>query len=332
LLLDMSAILTAAIVIVAIGLVILLSILIAKSLRRLTDSLNKMAAKLADFKKTQRGGAMATITETEHKRVMELGRAYRKLQEMQAMLVQAEKLNAVGQLASGVAHEVRNPLGIILQGVNYLEQAIPSKKTDVRETLVTIKQSVKRADKIISALFDFSKATRLELHQEELNSILENSLVLVKTELELNNVKIVKEMKPNLPKLQVDKTRLEQVFVNIFLNAIQAMPEGGQIFIRSFEKELREQKNGIGKRKDDYFRQGEKAVMVEIEDTGAGIAEEDLKRAFDPFFTTKGPRKGTGLGLAVSQSIINMHRGLIDITSQVNQGTKISITLKAMRR
>lgn len=300
-------------------------------LGRLADALNRMADDLDRFIKREKKSVATIAVEAERKRAMELGKAYRKLQKMQDMLVQAEKMNAVGQLASGVAHEVRNPLGIIIQGVNYLENKIP-KEAGIDETLSIIKASVKRADKIINSLFDFSKAARLDLHPEDINSILDSSLTLVKTKFKFKNIDIVKETKQDLPKVSVDKTRIEQVFVNIFLNAIQSMPKGGKIIIRSFDKQLKGIKNGIGKRSGDYFRAGERAVIVEIEDTGAGISEEDLNRAFDPFFTTKGPRAGAGLGLAVSRSIINMHRGLIDITSQISKGTKVIIALKILGR
>jgi len=135
-----------------------------------------------------------------------------------------------------------------------------------------------------------------------------------------------------MPKVLVDKNKIEQVCVNILLNASQAMPEGGKIIIRSYDKQLEEIKNGIGKRGEDHFRVGEKAVVVEFEDTGIGISEENLRKIFDPFFTTKGPKGGTGLGLSVSRNILHMHKGLIYAESQVGKGTKLTIILKITRR
>jgi len=136
------------------------------------------------------------------------------------------------------------------------------------------------------------------------------------------------ETKKDIPKVLADKNKLEQVFINILLNAVQSMPRGGKIIIRSYDKQLEEVKNGIGRRKEDYFQVGEKVVIVEIEDTGVGIPEENLKKIFDPFFTTKGPTGGAGLGLSVTRNIITMHKGLIDIESQTGKGTKVIITLK----
>ncbi len=258
--------------------------------------------------------------------------AYTSLQETQGQLIQAEKLTAVGELASGVAHEVRNPLGIILQGVNYLENRISAKEEDIVETLAMLKDSVSRADKIINGLLDFSRATTLSLQPEDINSILESSLGLVRNQFKIENIEIARELKSDLPEVLADKNKLEQVFVNLFLNAIQAMPEGGKIIIRSYDKQLEEAKNGIGKLIKDNFRVGEQAVIVEFEDTGIGIPEENMKKIFDPFFTTKGPRGGTGLGLSVSRNILQMHKGLIYAQSQVGKGTKITVILKTAGR
>ncbi len=258
--------------------------------------------------------------------------AYTSLQETQGQLIQAEKMTAVGQLASGVAHEVRNPLGIILQGVNYLENRISAKEDDIVETLAMLKDSVNRADKIINGLLDFSRFTTLNLQPEEINSILESSLVLVKSQFKVEYIEIVRELKSDLPRVLADKNKLEQVFVNLFLNAIQAMPEGGKIIIRSYEKQLAEAKNGIGKLLRENFHAGEQVVIVELEDTGIGILEENMKKIFDPFFTTKGPKSGTGLGLSVSRNIIQMHKGLIYAESQVGKGSKITVVLKTSGR
>ncbi|MDD5165764.1 MAG: ATP-binding protein [Candidatus Omnitrophica bacterium] len=271
---------------------------------------------------------------TERKKAEdELKKAYIDLKEAQDQLIQAEKLNAVGQLASGVAHEVRNPLGIILQGINYLEKKMsPDKKNETAEIMAMLKGSVQRADKIIAALLDFSRAASSDLKLEDINSILESSLNLVKARFKFDNIDVVTEIKEGLPMVLADKNKLEQVFINILLNAAQAMPGGGKITIRSYAKELKETRDGIGKREEDHFRIGEKAVIVEIEDCGNGISEENLKKIFDPFFTTKGPGSGVGLGLSVTRNIIHMHKGLIYAESQLGKGTKVIIILKISAR
>jgi len=268
----------------------------------------------------------AWLHEQTAKRAVELKMAYDELKEMQDKLIQSEKLKAIGQLASGVAHEMRNPIGIIMQGVGYLEQIIPPEAKEPRETLSIIKESAQRADRIVISLLDFSKATKLELHPENISSILESSLIMVKTE--LKNIEVIREIQENLPKVLVDKNKLTQVFINLFMNAVHAMPEGGKIAIRSFVKQLEEVNNSIDERPGDSFAAGEKVVVVEVEDSGTGISEENLKKIFDPFFTTKGPGKGTGLGLSISRNIIIMHKGLIEVKSQAGKGTRIIITLR----
>lgn len=256
-----------------------------------------------------------------------LREVYTKLKETQDQLIQAEKLNAIGQLASGVAHEVRNPLGIILQGVNYLESRLSAKEGDILETLTTLKDSVNRADNIVNSLLDFSKVSNLDFKAEDIGPVLETSLTLVKTRIGVKNIDTMIEIKKGLPKVLADKNRLEQVFINILLNAAQAMPGGGKLAIRSFDKKLEQVGNGVGRRARDNFQLGERAVIVEIEDTGIGIPEENLKRIFDPFFTTKG-QKDVGLGLYVTRNIVNMHRGLIYAESKPGQGTKMTVILK----
>lgn len=263
--------------------------------------------------------------EQASKRAVELKMAYDELKEMQDKLIQSEKLKAIGQLASGVAHEMRNPLGIIMQGVAYLEQIISPEAKDPRETLSIIKDSAQRADKIVISLLDYSRATKLELHPEDIDSILDGSLNLVKTE--LKNIEVIRENQKNLPRVLVDKNKLTQVFINLFMNAIHAMPEGGKLIIRSFIKPLEEARRSLDERLGDVSEAGKNVIVVEIEDTGMGICEENLKRIFDPFFTTKGMGKGTGLGLSISRNIIIMHKGLMEVKSQVNKGTRMTITL-----
>ncbi len=264
----------------------------------------------------------------ERQKAKELKEAYKQLQELQDTLIQAEKLNAIGQLASGVAHEVKNPLGIIMQSVEYLEgKLLPSEK-NAPEALQIIKNNIKRADNIIRVLLDFSRVSKLEKKPEDINSILENSLVLIQHRVVLENIKITRELGKGLPNILVDKSKLEQVFINIFLNALQVMPEGGNLFLRTYQAKLSKPKKGVGAREEDYFRLGENVLMVEIEDTGTGILPENLKKIFDPFFTTKDQGEGTGLGLSVTRNILIMHKGLIEIESQLGRGTKVIITLK----
>ncbi|MDP3042343.1 MAG: PAS domain S-box protein [Candidatus Omnitrophota bacterium] len=266
---------------------------------------------------------------TERKQAEEvLQEACTELKETQAQLIQAEKMEVIGRLASGVAHEVKNPLGIILQGVNYLEGKISSEEKDMFEIVQMMKNNIKRADNIVCALLEFSRAGELNLKAEDINSILESSLSLVRYKINPPDIEIFKELASDLPKVSIDSNKMEQVFINLLLNAVDAMPRGGKLFMRSYPIQLHDSKNDLGRRNGNYFKLTEKAVVVQIEDTGNGILEENLRKVFDPFFTTKGPKNGVGLGLAVTKNIIDMHKGIIDIESKVGKGTKVSIILR----
>lgn len=289
----------------------------------LGESFNKMTLNL----ETSIGNLNKEIAERK-KVESELKEAYANFKNAQDQLIQSEKFNAAGRLASGVAHEVKNPLGIIKQGAEYLEgKLLPSEKA-APGVLRMIQDNIKRADTIIRALLDFSKVSKLEKRPEDINSILESSLVLIQHSPMLENIKIIRELGKDLPVVSVDKGKMEQVFINILLNAVQAMPGGGDLFLRTYRARLGELKNDMKVSGEDYSKQGEEVLMIEIEDTGAGITGEDLKKVFDPFFTTKEPGQGTGLGLSVSKNILAMHKGLIEIQSSEGKGAKVIITLK----
>lgn len=242
--------------------------------------------------------------------------------ETQNLLIQSEKMSAVGQLASGVAHEVKNPLGIILQGVNFLELETDPNQKQIHEVLKTLKDAVERADHIISTLLDFSRPATLELRPVSIEKIIETALDLTSKKLSLNRVRITKSFPSNLPLIRADENEMQQVFVNLFLNALQAMPKGGDLAIRCLTKVLDKPGSGVGVRRADKLRLGETVLTCEIEDTGVGIPARNLDRVFDPFFTTKPPGGGTGLGLTITRSIVENHKGLITLESSEGRGTK----------
>ncbi len=257
--------------------------------------------------------------------------SYKKLKSTQEMLVQAEKYKAIGQLASGVAHEIKNPIGILMQDINYLEDNKPAGK-DLDTILSMMKKNIKRADSIISALGDFSRASKIDAVPIDINEIIENSLLLIKPRAELGSITISKDLKQDLPKILADNIRVEQAIVNILLNAVQAMPGYGNLSIKTSLQKIDDL--GISeesKKSGKYISPGEEVIVVEVEDTGLGIAKENLKLIFNPFFTTKNISGGTGLGLSVTKNIIDMHKGIIDIDSAEGKGTKVTIVLKLNR-
>lgn len=204
----------------------------------------------------------------------------------------------------------------------------PSTQKDNQEMLQMMKDSIKSADSIVRALLAFSRDEELRIKPEDINSVLESSLVLIQHRVELKNIEIIKELKKDLPKVQADRGKIEQVFVNLFLNAIDAMPKSGKLYIRSYISQINELDVKVGKRDTDNLQIGEKIVISEIEDTGVGITKENIGKIFDPFFTTKNRAEGTGLGLSITKGIIEIHKGFIRVESERGKGTKFMIALK----
>lgn len=256
--------------------------------------------------------------------VQELALAYSRLKESQEEVLQAAKFGAIGQLASSVAHEVRNPLAIIMQAIEYLENKIALEDKDI---IQVAKNNIKRANTIVSTLLDFSKAKKLNIMLEDINSIVEDSIILTRYTNLKDRVKVFKELSEDLPKVLVDRQKMEQVLVNLNLNAIQAMPKGGNLFLRTYLTEFSRMQEAPENKLNHSPLLARKAVTIEIEDQGVGISEENMKNLFRPFFTTKGEMLGVGLGLSVAKDIVTMHNGQIEIKSKVNQGTKVIITL-----
>jgi len=263
------------------------------------------------------------ITERK-KSETELQKAYDDLKAAQGQLMQAEKMESVGRLASGVVHEVRNPLAIILQGMDYLEKNIKTKDKNFPLVVEEIKQAVSRADSIINGLLNFASISELKSKIEDINSVLEKALSLVKNTLLQYNIQVKQQLAQGIPKVEIDANKIEQVFLNLMLNAVQAMPDGGILTIKTSAKAITE----MDKEELDVFRPGETAVVVEIEDTGTGMPQEVLGRVFEPFFTTHRNEKGTGLGLSIVKNIIDLHRGKIYIRNkEESRGARVTVML-----
>ena len=286
-----------------------------ENLEKSKDELKKLMKKEKELAATR-----ATVI-AERKKVIEienlyneLKKAHSELKATQFRLTQAKKMQIIGKLASGVAHEVKNPLAIIVQGIDYLSKKVKIDDKNVTLTLSDMIDAAERANDIIKGLLDFSSLSKVELKLENLNSIIESSLLLVKNYLNLYHIELVKDFEKNIPQIMLDKNRIEQVFINLFMNAIQAMPRGGQLRVRTYVQETK--KEG-------------KTVVSEIEDTGPGIPEDVLGKIFEPFFTTKHGKEGTGLGLSIVKNIIEMHNGKIDIQDKKSGGLKATTIFKA---
>ena len=281
----------------------------------------------AEEKEKRLAAEAADAAAAARKRAAELDQAYTELKSTQTMLVQAEKMAAIGQLASGVAHEVKNPLGIILQGVNYLEGEITPDRKEACEVLQMIKEAVMRSDKIVRDLLNFSRQAPLEPKACDINQVIRASLGLVERQLTLNNVRVTEAFAEGLSPVVIDENQMTQVFINVLLNSLQAMPQVGELVLRTSTRAPENLPQGIVRRALEAFKAGEAALLCEVADTGAGIPKDKLSKVFDPFFTTKPAGQGTGLGLAITRSIVEKHRGAIAMASDEGRGTTVSIAL-----
>ena len=301
-----------------------------KELFEFQERLKNQAKQLADSLEESRKSReiLSSMLEDNNETREELEKSLKELKNTHELLAHAEKMEAIGRMASGVAHEVKNPLGIILQGINFFESMLPSEDHDQRKVLDMMKENVKRADKIVRALLDFSRAQETHMEPQDINTIIKTSLELVAHKLKLNSVEWVCELAEDLPRIPLDTGKIEQVFVNLFNNAADAMPTGGKLYVRSYLPATRPPTSGNAAEMNALLKLREKILVVEVEDTGVGIDERIIQNVFEPFFTTKNRAEGTGLGLPVARSIVEMHQGLIDIDSEKGKGTKFTLAFK----
>jgi signal transduction histidine kinase len=215
-------------------------------------------------------------------------------------------------------------------GIDYMSKNLVCPDINVGLILSDMAEAVRRADDIILDLLDFSAPRSLDLRAEDINCLLEQSLALVRHELSSLPIKQVRELDPELPPVQVDANKMKQVFLNVLINAIHAMPEGGTLTVRTYSKILQptEVIHDAGSRQADQLHPGQKVVMTEILDTGKGIPDDALAHIFDPFFTTKPTGKGTGLGLTVTKKIVELHGGSIQVRNRPEGGVLVAIKLK----
>lgn len=237
-----------------------------------------------------------------------LANSYQELEKSQEQLVQSERLASIGQLAAGVAHQVNNPLGGILLHAHLLLEDL--KKDDPQLPRVeTIVNEADRCKEIVGGLLNFARQSRPNYLDYPINKIIEDVLEYASKEGKLSGIGVKGELDPSLPYVYVDPHQLMQAFENIINNAIEAMPGGGELTVKT--RNVPE----------------ERMVEVSIADTGCGIPEENLPKLFTPFFTTKEMGKGTGLGLAIAYGIIKTHKGNIEVKSELGRGTVFTLRI-----
>ncbi len=226
--------------------------------------------------------------------------------ELEKQLVQSEKLSSIGLLAAGIAHEINTPIAGISSYTQMLMKDLPrSDKT--KKILEKIENQTFRAAEIINGLLNFSRMSGSTFNELDINQLIHDSLALLNHQFQRNRIQIESRFDPSLPSVYGNSGKLQQVFINLFLNARDAMPSGGNLVIET----------GMT----------DSMVVIDISDTGIGISDEDRKKIFDPFFTTKTVGKGTGLGLSVSYGIIQEHGGRILVDSNIGEGTHFKLKL-----
>ena len=268
-------------------------------LGELGNSFNLMAANLEQAQEELKEWGL-TLEQKVDQRALEMA-------EMQGQLLRSAKLASMGELVAGIAHEINNPLTGIMMFAS-LSSKSPDIPPQVKDNLDLIVAETGRCAKIVRGLLEFARESIPEKKPTSINVVIEQTLDLVSQQSIFQDVNIICRFSDQIPEIQLDADQWQQVFVNMVINAGQAMPGGGKLIIST------------------HYVESDKLVQVTIEDTGSGISRENLDKIFDPFFSTK-TRKGSGLGLSISYGIIKNHGGSVDVHSVEGQGTCFTVSL-----
>ncbi|MBM4306693.1 MAG: HAMP domain-containing protein [Deltaproteobacteria bacterium] len=276
--------------------------------------------------------------------------ANKKLKQAQEELIRTEKLASIGRFAAGVAHEVGNPLGSIL-GYTSIMAREETTREEAHDYLKRIEKEIERINRIVKELLNFARPSRQDIQEVEINKVIKDTLSLLSYQKGFKNIETPLSLQPDLPMIKGNESLLSQIFINIILNAIDAMPDGGALGIETVNFVVGSREGDelespyLSRRKDDpldtnyshlrspnpfsviftKFNRGDRLIKVKITDTGIGIKQEDMEKIFDPFFTTKDPDKGTGLGLSISLRIIESLGGEVKVRSEEGKGSTFEV-------
>ncbi len=263
-------------------------------------------------------GIMRDISERKQKE-REKEMLLKRLKATQAELVQAHKIATLGKFSVGIAHEIKNPLAVIVQALHMLNRALP--KDDARHTryMDMMRKATGRINSVITELLHLSRTSRLEGDVLSLHEVLDNAITVIKNRTKLHGITIRRKFTPHPKRVWGDAILLETVFLNLLTNAVDAMPDGGYITITSrFAK-------GSGRRHRER-------MLITVKDSGTGIAKKHIPHLFTPFFTTKKTGKGTGLGLSMVYLILEQHRSSIEVKSRRHRGTSFTLSFPVTRK
>ncbi len=324
---------------VAVTMVVLIGLITASILSLIRFNITSPVADL--IKKIRRVGRGEFDTEVLLNRKDEIGELAQEFDQMAANLKEAEKrvleeedkkaeleqrmrhlerLITIGQLASGLAHEIGTPLNVISGRAGYLKKRMTNRELVEKNLDIIVRQS-QRITKIIKRLLNLSREQSPQFIQTEICPEIDSALELLGYRIRKQGIKVVKEFPTDLPFVEADPEQLQQVFLNLIHNAIQAMPNGGELILAGRSLTAKESK-GKGSQTN--------SVEIEIRDTGFGMKREVLENIFKPFFTTKGDGRGTGLGLPIAHGIIRDHGGSIDVGSEEGRGTTVRVSFPAL--
>jgi two-component system sensor histidine kinase HydH len=243
------------------------------------------------------------LTELEDKNI-EIGRAYERLKETQRYLSESEKLASIGKMSAGIAHELRNPMGAIANSLSVLKRYNSLEREDV-ELVKIVEDEMGRLNKLLEDFLNYSKPSRLDYRETDLHRLIDDAISVFQLNKSLNGIIVEKKYAQKIPLLNLDRDKIKQMLLNLFINAMQAMPEGGTLTIET------------------QYKTSEDEVQLAVSDTGSGMSDEILSQIFQPFFTTKD--KGLGLGLSIVHKIMKEHGGYVLISSEIGKGTKIEL-------
>jgi PAS domain S-box-containing protein len=228
--------------------------------------------------------------------------------EMEQKVIENQRLASIGQLTADIAHEIRNPLSSIKTNIQVLSNKLHLQGFNKRRMEIAIEE-ILRLDRILQDVLNFSVPVKMQMSLDHLHNIIDRCIELIHEKIKRTNVNVIQKLSGDLPKIKMNSGMIQQVVLNVFLNAIAAMPNGGHLIIMT----------------QNIPTEDGQMIRLEVMDSGCGIAKDNLKRVFDPFFSTK--TQGAGLGLSNVKKIIDAHHGKIEIDSRINQGTTIIITL-----